>query len=74
MLKCARALFRPLWCNKSSVCLRPLYGLLRSQRGVDVSVRGCGNKGGSWCMVLLQFFGGRCRLTAGRAGSAPKSL
>ncbi len=40
MLECSRALFRPLWSNKSSVCLRPLYGLFRSQRGVDVSVRG----------------------------------
>lgn len=38
--KCARALFSPLWSDKSSVSLRPLYGLFISQRGVDVSVRG----------------------------------
>lgn len=39
-VKCARALFRPMWSNKSSVCVRPLYGLFRPQRGADVSVRG----------------------------------
>lgn len=30
----------PLWSNETSVCLRSLYSLCRSQRGVDVSVSG----------------------------------
>ena len=38
-VKYARAHFRPSCSNESSVVLKPLYGLFRSQRGVDVSVR-----------------------------------
>ena len=39
-VRCARTLFRPLWSNEISVCLGPLYSLFRSQRDVNVSVRG----------------------------------
>lgn len=57
--KCARALLRPLWSNKRSVCLWPLHSLFRSQRGVDVSVRGSLEvvetkaDGGAWFFSVL---------------------